>query len=83
MEDLTTHPLVVVVVAGIVGLLTAAIKSVAVLFQRVTKVETTLESVDEKVDRLSVDLRAHMAEESTNIGRLEALIQGTTKRRQD
>jgi hypothetical protein len=56
---------------------------VAMLFQRVTRVETTLESVDEKVDRLSVDLRAHMNEESQNLGRLEALIQGISKRRQD
>jgi MFS superfamily sulfate permease-like transporter len=83
MEDLTTHPLIVVVFAAVVGLVVAAMKAVAMLFQRVTRVETTLESVDEKVDRLSVDLRAHMNEESQNIGRLEALIQGISKRRQD
>ncbi len=83
MEDLTTHPLVVVVFAAIVGLIVAAIKAVVVLFQRVTRVEITLESVDHKVDTLSQDLRAHMAEESQNIGRLEALIQGIPKRRQD
>jgi uncharacterized membrane-anchored protein YhcB (DUF1043 family) len=83
MEDLSTHPIVVVIVAAIVGLIVAAMKAVAMLFQRVTRVETTLESVDEKVDRLSVDLRAHMNEESQNLGRLEALIQGISKRRQD
>ena len=60
MEDLTTHPLVVVVFAAVVGLIVAAIKAVAVLFQRVTRVEITLESVDQKVDSLSQDLRAHM-----------------------
>jgi uncharacterized membrane-anchored protein YhcB (DUF1043 family) len=83
MEDLSTHPIVVVIVAAIVGLIVAAMKAVAMLFQRVTRVETTLESVDQKVDRLSVDLRAHMNEESQNLGRLEALIQGISKRRQD
>jgi uncharacterized membrane-anchored protein YhcB (DUF1043 family) len=80
MEDLTTHPLIVVVFAAVVGLIVAAMKAVAMLFQRVTRVETTLESVDEKVDRLSVDLRAHMNEESQNLGRLEALIQGIRNR---
>lgn len=80
MEDLTTHPLVIVVAAGIVGLLTAAIRAVAMLFQRVTRVEITLESVDQKVDRLSEDLRAHMADEVNNMGRLEALIQGIRNR---
>lgn len=83
MEDLTTHPLVVVVFAAVVGLIVAAIKAVAVLFQRVTRVEITLESVDQKVDSLSQDLRAHMRDEVDNMGRLEALIQGISKRRQD
>lgn len=83
MEDLTTHPLVVVVAAGIVGLLAAAIKGVAELFSRVTKVETTLESVDHKVDTLSQDLRAHMRDEVENMSRLEALIQNISKRRND
>jgi len=83
MEDLSTHPIVVVIVAAIVGLIVAAIKAVAILFQRVTKVEATLESVDNKVDLLSQDLRAHMADEVSNLGRLEALIQGISKRRQD
>ena len=83
MEDLTTHPLVVVVFAAVVGLIVAAIKAVAVLFQRVTRVEITLESVDQKVDSLSQDLRAHMRDEVDNMGRLEALIQGIPKRRQD
>ena len=83
MEDLTTHPLVVVVFAAIVGLIVAALRAVAALFQRVTRVETTLESVDQKVDSLSQDLRAHMRDEVDNMGRLEALIQGISKRRQD
>ena len=83
MEDLTTHPLVVVVFAAVVGLIVAAIKAVAALFQRVTRVEITLESVDQKVDSLSQDLRAHMRDEVDNMGRLEALIQGIPKRRQD
>ena len=83
MEDLSTHPLVVVVFAAVVGLIVAAIKAVAALFQRVTRVEITLESVDEKVDSLSQDLRAHMRDEVDNMGRLEALIQGISKRRQD
>ena len=83
MEDLTTHPLVVVVFAAVVGLIVAAIKAVAVLFQRVTRVEITLESVDQKVDSLSQDLRAHMRDEVDNMGRLEALIQGIPKLRQD
>ena len=83
MEDLTTHPLVVVVFAAVVGLIVAAIKAVAALFQRVTRVEITLESVDQKVDSLSQDLRAHMRDEVDNMGRLEALIQGISKRRQD
>jgi hypothetical protein len=80
MEDLTTHPLVIVVFAAIVGLLAAAIKAVAALFGRVTKVEATLESVDNKVDLLSQDLRAHMRDEVENMGRLEALIQGIRNR---
>ncbi len=80
MEDLTTHPLVVVVFAAVVGLIVAALRAVAALFQRVTRVETTLESVDEKVDRLGQDLRAHMADEVQNMGRLEALIQGIRNR---
>lgn len=80
MEDLTTHPLVIVVAAGIVGLLAAAIRAVAMLFQRVTRVEITVQSVDQKVDRLSEDLRAHMADEVNNMGRLEALIQGIRNR---
>lgn len=83
MEDLSTHPLVVVVFAAVVGLIVAAIKAVAALFQRVTRVEITLESVDQKVDSLSQDLRAHMRDEVDNMGRLEALIQGISKRRQD
>jgi len=83
MEDLSTHPIVVVIVAAIVGLIVAAMKAVAILFQRVTKVEVTLESLDNKVDLLSQDLRAHMADEVSNLGRLEALIQGISKRRQD
>jgi uncharacterized membrane-anchored protein YhcB (DUF1043 family) len=83
MEDLSTHPIVVVIVAAIVGLIVAAMKAVAMLFQRVTRVETTLDSVDHRLDTLSQDLRAHMNEESQNIGRLEALIQGISKRRQD
>ena len=83
MEDLTTHPLVVVVFAAVVGLIVAAIKAVAALFQRVTRVEITLESVDQKVDSLSQDLRAHMRDEVDNMGRLEALIQGIPKLRQD
>ena len=83
MEDLSTHPIVVVIVAAIVGLIVAAMKAVAILFQRVTKVEATLESLDNKVDLLSQDLRAHMADEVSNLGRLEALIQGISKRRQD
>ena len=83
MEDLSTHPLVVVVFAAVVGLIVAAIKAVAALFQRVTRVEITLESVDQKVDSLSQDLRAHMRDEVDNMGRLEALIQGIPKLRQD
>jgi hypothetical protein len=80
MEDLSTHPIVVVIVAAIVGLIVAAMKAVAILFQRVTRVETTLESVDDKVDLLSQDLRAHMRDEVENMGRLEALIQGIRNR---
>ena len=80
MEQLSTHPLIVVVFAATVGLIVAAIKAVAALFGRVTRVETTLESVDKKVDSLSQDLRAHMAEESQNLGKLEALIQGIRNR---
>ena len=45
--------------------------------------EIWLEFVDQKVDSLSQDLRAHMRDEVDNMGRLEALIQGIPKRRQD
>jgi hypothetical protein len=82
MEDLSTHPIVVVIFAAIVGLIVAAIKAVAALFGRVTKVETTLESVDSKVDLLSQDLRSHMRDEVENMGRLEALIQGIRNRQE-
>ncbi len=82
MEDLSTHPIVVVIFAAVVGLIVAAIKAVAALFGRVTKVETTLESVDSKVDLLSQDLRSHMRDEVENMGRLEALIQGIRNRQE-
>jgi hypothetical protein len=39
-----------------------------------TGVEHGVDRLEEKVDRLSVDLRTHMADEGTNIMRLERAI---------
>jgi len=50
------------------------VRSVVKLIARLTKVEHGVDRLEGKVDRLSVDLRQHMAEEGTNIMRLERAI---------
>jgi hypothetical protein len=50
------------------------IRSIVKLVARLTSVEHGVDRLEEKVDRLSVDLRSHMADEGTNLLRLERLI---------
>jgi hypothetical protein len=72
--DWLAHPIVVATYVALLGLLVAAMKSVARLFQRVGKVEDGIDRVEGKVDDLGHDLRRHMEDEGVNIARLEQLI---------
>lgn len=71
------HPIVVATYVALVGLLISAVKGIARLFHRVGRVEHGIDRLEEKVDDLGADLRAHMKEEGANIDRLEVLIRST------
>lgn len=72
--DWLAHPIVVATYVAFLGLLITAIKRGTQLFGRVGKVEDGVERLEEKVDELGRDLRAHMADEGKNLLHLENLI---------
>jgi hypothetical protein len=72
--DWLAHPIVVATYVAGLGLVISAIRATARLFTRVGGVEHGVDRLEEKVDELAVDLRAHMAEEGKNIEHLENLI---------
>lgn len=68
------HPLVVATYVAVLGLLISAVKGVTRLFHRVGHVEHGVERLEQKVDELATDLRAHMDEEGKNVSELMNLI---------
>lgn len=72
--DWLAHPIVVATYVAGLGLVISAIRATARLFHRVGSVEHGVDRLENKVDDLADDLRAHMAEEGKNISHLEALI---------
>jgi hypothetical protein len=59
------------------SLVGVAARGVWSVIRRLTKVENSVDRLEEKVDDLVRDLRRHMDEEGSNISRLEALIRET------
>lgn len=74
MPEVLAHPLIVATYAAALGLVIAAGRGAARVWQRLGHVEHTVDRLDGKVDDLARDLREHMAEEGRNVGRLEELI---------
>ena len=69
------HPIVVATYVAFLGLGITGVKRLTGLFNRVSRVEEGVQRLEEKVDDLGSDLRAHMADEGKNLLRLETLIE--------
>ena len=73
--DWLAHPIVVATYVALLSLAIAGVAKLYGLFNRMTRVEEGVQRLEDKVDELGADLRAHMADEGTSVARLEALIQ--------
>jgi hypothetical protein len=74
------HPIVVATYVAVLSLLIGGVRALYQLFHRVGHVEHGVDRLEEKVDDLATDLRAHMNEEGKHIDRLAALIVATRNR---
>lgn len=72
--DWLAHPIVVATYVALLSLAIAGVAKLYGLFHRMTRVEEGVDRLERKVDSLSTDLRAHMADEGKNLEHLEQLI---------
>lgn len=74
MDDLWAHPITVATYVALLSLALAGARALLQLFQRVSHLEQSIADLHESVNLLTVELRAHMAEETRNVQHLEKSI---------
>lgn len=75
MSEWLAHPLTVATYVALFSLAIGAIRAIIKLFDRVNKLEASIEQLRHDFLLLSNDLRLHMLEETRNVQHLEQSIQ--------
>jgi hypothetical protein len=74
VDDLWAHPITVATYVALLSLSLAGARALLQLFQRVSHLEQSIADLHDSVNKLAVDLRAHMVEETRNVQHLERSI---------